>query len=242
MSTDSDVARPGKCQEHVPCPNRDISLHTRYPKDESAMNNYVNANREGRNQDGDRDQNNQIPRHLLQHTPRPRDVVFTLTAGQLEMLYVTWAAARMQVRQELYEPALPIPPYPLPPAWPDEMRAMMVLWIARERRLFEMEMRELEYLLGLREIIVYQAQDQEVEGGSFNFPLAETTLRRFGAVADCGGRSTDRDLAQCDDMVWRVSDFQCRQQSSSSSTRCLPGSYVDGRIDESLVIAALVTH
>jgi hypothetical protein len=48
---------------------------------------------------------------------------------------------------------------------------------------------------------VYQAQDQEVEGGSFNFPLAETTLRRFGAVADCGGRSTDRDLAQCDDMV-----------------------------------------
>ncbi|KAG2096686.1 uncharacterized protein F5147DRAFT_817021 [Suillus discolor] len=92
-----------------------------------------------------------IPQHLLQHTPRPREVVFTLTVGQLEMLYVRWAAARMRVRQELYEPALPIPPYPLPPAWPDEVRAMMVLWIARERRVFEMEMRELEYLLGLRE-------------------------------------------------------------------------------------------
>ncbi|KAG1729888.1 hypothetical protein EDD22DRAFT_853055 [Suillus occidentalis] len=54
------------------------------------------------------------------------------------------AAARMRVRQELYEPTLPIPPYPLPPAWPDEMRAMMTLWIARERRVFEMEMRELD--------------------------------------------------------------------------------------------------
>jgi hypothetical protein len=66
------------------------------------------------------------------------------------MLYTTWAAARMRVRQELYEPNLPILHYPLPPAWPDETRAMIVLWIARERRVFEMEMRELEYLLGLR--------------------------------------------------------------------------------------------
>jgi hypothetical protein len=73
----------------------------------------------------------------------------TLTMSK-EMLYVTWATARMRVRQELYEPALPIPHYPPPPAWPDDMRAMMVLWIARERRIFEMEMRELEYLLGLR--------------------------------------------------------------------------------------------
>ncbi|KAG1758380.1 hypothetical protein EDD22DRAFT_956950 [Suillus occidentalis] len=114
------------------------------------MNNYVNANAEGANRDADRIRNNQIPQHLLENIPRLRKVVFTLTVGQLEMLYVTWAAAQMRVRQELYEPALPIPPYPLPPAWPEEMRAMIVLWIARERRVFEMEMRELEYLLGLR--------------------------------------------------------------------------------------------
>jgi hypothetical protein len=76
--------------------------------------------------------------------------ITALILSSKEMLYVTWAAARMRVRQELYEPNLPIPHYPLPPAWPDEMRAMIVLWIARERRVFEMEMRELEYLLGLR--------------------------------------------------------------------------------------------
>jgi hypothetical protein len=65
-------------------------------------------------------------------------------------MYITWAAARRRVHQQLYQPALPIPPYPLPPFLPEEARAMMVLWIARERRMFEMEIRELEYLLGLR--------------------------------------------------------------------------------------------
>jgi hypothetical protein len=34
--------------------------------------------------------------------------------------------------------------------WTDEMRVMMILWIARERRIFEREIEELEYLLGLR--------------------------------------------------------------------------------------------
>jgi hypothetical protein len=76
--------------------------------------------------------------------------ITALILSSKEMLYVTWAVARMRVRQELYEPNLPIPHYPLPLAWPDETRAMIVLWIARERRVFEMEMRELEYLLGLR--------------------------------------------------------------------------------------------
>lgn len=61
-----------------------------------------------------------------------------------------WAAARMRVRQQVYRPDLPFAPNPLPPVWPEELRAMMVLWIARERRMFEMEMRELEFLLGLR--------------------------------------------------------------------------------------------
>ncbi|KAG1748884.1 uncharacterized protein EDB91DRAFT_1079019 [Suillus paluster] len=50
----------------------------------------------------------------------------------------------------VYEPALPLPPYPLLLVWEDEMRVMMVLWIARERQMFEMEMQELEYLLGFR--------------------------------------------------------------------------------------------
>jgi len=67
-----------------------------------------------------------------------------------EFVYVTWAAARNRVRQQLYNPNLPLQPNPRPPVWSEEARAMMVLWIARERRIFEMEMRELEYLLGLR--------------------------------------------------------------------------------------------
>lgn len=56
----------------------------------------------------------------------------------------------MRVRQQVYRPEVLFLPNPLPPLWPDEVRAMMVLWIARERRMFEMEIRELEYLLGLR--------------------------------------------------------------------------------------------
>ncbi|KAG2341456.1 hypothetical protein BDR05DRAFT_949775 [Suillus weaverae] len=40
--------------------------------------------------------------------------------------------------------------YPPPPLWSNEEQAMIVLWIAREHHMFEMEMRELEYLLGLR--------------------------------------------------------------------------------------------
>lgn len=70
-------------------------------------------------------------------------------------MYVTWATARMRVRQYLYEPGLPLAPYPLPPMWEDEVRAMMVLWIARERRIFEMEIQELEHLLGLSIIRPY---------------------------------------------------------------------------------------
>jgi hypothetical protein len=65
-------------------------------------------------------------------------------------MYVTWAGARLRVRQQLYHPDLPIQPHPQPPHWSEETRAMLVLWIARERQIFEMEMRELEYLLGLR--------------------------------------------------------------------------------------------
>lgn len=67
-----------------------------------------------------------------------------------EWMYITWDAARNRVRQQLYHPDLPFDPYPLPPVWPEETRAMMILWVARERRIFEMEMEELEYLLGLR--------------------------------------------------------------------------------------------
>ncbi|KAG1754668.1 hypothetical protein EDD22DRAFT_957431 [Suillus occidentalis] len=116
------------------------------------MNNNNNANGGAANQDRDRDRDrdHQIPAHLLQHAPRPRSVTFTISVMQLEYLYVTWAAARNRVHQQLYQPDLPFQPYPLPPVWPDETRAMMVLWIARERRIFEMEMEELEYLLGLR--------------------------------------------------------------------------------------------
>lgn len=68
--------------------------------DSSTMNNNVNANGEGGHRDGERNQNNEvrvsfftfglvsnsilkIPPHLLQHTPRPREVIFTLTVGQL---------------------------------------------------------------------------------------------------------------------------------------------------------------
>jgi hypothetical protein len=65
-------------------------------------------------------------------------------------MYTTWAAARDRVRQQIYHPEVPFQPYPPPPMWTDEMRVMMILWIARERRIFEREIEELEYLLGLR--------------------------------------------------------------------------------------------
>jgi hypothetical protein len=55
-----------------------------------------------------------------------------------EVMYVTWAATRNRVRQRVYQPDLPFPPYPRPPVWTDEVRDMMVLWIGRERRMFEM--------------------------------------------------------------------------------------------------------
>ncbi|KAG1761537.1 hypothetical protein EV702DRAFT_1052957 [Suillus placidus] len=95
-------------------------------------------------------QNYEMPRHLLQHTPRPREVVFRMTEMHLEIMYITWAAARRRVRQLIYQPELPFPPYPVPPVWPDEVRAMMILWITRERRMFEMEMAVFEYILGVR--------------------------------------------------------------------------------------------
>ncbi|KAG2108991.1 uncharacterized protein F5147DRAFT_652569 [Suillus discolor] len=116
------------------------------------MNNYNNANPRGdenENEHQNRNGNHHIPQHLLEHIPRPRDVVFRLTDRQLELMYITWAAARMRVCQQVYHPDLPLHPNPLSPVWPDERRAMMTLWIARERQMFEMEMRELEYLLGL---------------------------------------------------------------------------------------------
>ncbi|KAG1794744.1 hypothetical protein EV424DRAFT_1350977 [Suillus variegatus] len=115
------------------------------------MNNNANANEVGnRGGDGHGNQGHQIPEHLLRVAPRPRDVMFTLSERQLEMLYVRWDAARIRVHQQIYNPHLPFQPYPLPPAWSEEARAMMILWVARERRMFELEMQELEYLLGLR--------------------------------------------------------------------------------------------
>ncbi|KAG1896328.1 uncharacterized protein F5891DRAFT_983516 [Suillus fuscotomentosus] len=116
------------------------------------MDNYANANggAGNGNRDGDGHQNHQ-PQHFLQYPLRPRNIMFTMTRRQLALIYITWVAARMRVRQQVYEPALPLPPNPPPPIWSDELRTMIVLWIARERRMFEMEVRELEYLLGLRE-------------------------------------------------------------------------------------------
>ncbi|KAG2105175.1 hypothetical protein BD769DRAFT_1393333 [Suillus cothurnatus] len=129
------------------------------------MNIYNGANEGIRDQNEDGNQDHQIHEHFLQLTPRPRDVTFTVPERQIvsndsfsihnsnflkEFVYVTWAAARNRVRQQLYNPNLPLQPNPRPPVWSEEARAMMVLWIARERRIFEMEMRELEYLLGLR--------------------------------------------------------------------------------------------
>ncbi|KAG1771736.1 hypothetical protein EDD22DRAFT_947746 [Suillus occidentalis] len=98
----------------------------------------------------ERERDHQIPGHLLQLAPRPRNIMFTMSDRQLELMYTTWAAARDRVRQQIYHPEVPFQPYPPPPMWTDEMRAMMILWIARERRIFEREIEELEYLLGLR--------------------------------------------------------------------------------------------
>ncbi|KAG1903123.1 uncharacterized protein F5891DRAFT_1185756 [Suillus fuscotomentosus] len=116
------------------------------------MNNNADANGGGGvgNQNAEGNQEHQIPQHLLQLIPRPRNVMFTMTERQIQFMYVTWAGARVRVRQELYQPELPVQPYPQPPVWTEETRAMIVLWIARERRIFQMEVEEMERLLGLR--------------------------------------------------------------------------------------------
>ncbi|KAG1796528.1 hypothetical protein EV424DRAFT_1353082 [Suillus variegatus] len=117
-----------------------------------SMNGHDNANIRDGDGDGERNENpnHRIPRRLLEYIPRPQEVSFRMNDRQLELMYITWAAARMRVRQQVYRPDLPFAPNPEPPVWRDEVHAMMVLWIVRERRMFEMEMRELEQLLGLR--------------------------------------------------------------------------------------------
>lgn len=65
-------------------------------------------------------------------------------------MYITWAGERVRVRQELYHPEEPVQPHPQPPVWTEETRTMMVLWLARERQIFRMDMEEMERLLGLR--------------------------------------------------------------------------------------------
>ncbi|KAG2108899.1 uncharacterized protein F5147DRAFT_773233 [Suillus discolor] len=101
------------------------------------MNNQGNANIGGN--ENNENLNHDIPQHLLEHIPWPRDVSFRMTDRQLELVYITWAAARMHVRQQVYRPDLPFAPNPLPPVWPEELCVKMVLWIAREHRMFEME-------------------------------------------------------------------------------------------------------
>ncbi|KAG2132728.1 uncharacterized protein EDB93DRAFT_1107805 [Suillus bovinus] len=107
------------------------------------MNYYPNINR-GANED----HNHEIP--ALQHAQRPREVRFTMLERQIELLYTKWGVAQMRIRQQVYCPDLLLIPHPPPPFWSDKTRAMLILWIVRERRMFEMEMVELEYLLGLR--------------------------------------------------------------------------------------------
>lgn len=124
------------------------------------------------------DQNNQVRtltsswrahqqphRQHLNHLPNPRNISFTIPDQQMvsevmhsnnnllilqDILHATSVIARSRVRQQLYHPEQQFAPCPRPPLWDEEMRAMMILWIARERRLFEWEMREMEHLLGLR--------------------------------------------------------------------------------------------
>ncbi|KAG1815358.1 hypothetical protein EV424DRAFT_1348470 [Suillus variegatus] len=117
------------------------------------MQDYLNAlrdvvNRIGneRENNGVQDQNNQH----LNHLPNPRNISFTIPDQQMDILHATSVIARSRVRQQLYHPEQQFAPCPRPPLWDEEMRAMMILWIARERRLFEWEMREMEHLLGLR--------------------------------------------------------------------------------------------
>ncbi|KAG1869744.1 hypothetical protein C8R48DRAFT_670986 [Suillus tomentosus] len=87
---------------------------------------------------------------LLQLIPRPRDVTFTLTEEQLQLMYFTWASAQIRMHQEVYRPEVLLQLHPQPPVLSEVMCAMIVLWIARENQIFEMEMQELEHLLGLQ--------------------------------------------------------------------------------------------
>ncbi|KAG1893251.1 uncharacterized protein F5891DRAFT_1207720 [Suillus fuscotomentosus] len=168
------------------------------------MNNNANDNGGDGNQNGgDGNQNgnrdHQIPERDLQIIPRPRNVQFTLTEGQHELMYVTWAGARLRVRQQLYHPDLPIQPHPQPLHWSEEMRAMLVLWIARERRIFEMEMRELEYLLGLRD-----SEDSSVsvddtrEWDQKPFPVDSISWARSQSSDMSGPTSHVAAIVECD--------------------------------------------
>ncbi|KAG1811099.1 hypothetical protein EV424DRAFT_1349733 [Suillus variegatus] len=81
------------------------------------MNNHTDANGGIGNQNVDGNQDHQIPQCLLQLIPRPRDVTFTLTEGQLQLMYITWAGARMRMCQEVYRPEVPLQPRPQPPVF-----------------------------------------------------------------------------------------------------------------------------
>ncbi|KAG1859872.1 hypothetical protein C8R48DRAFT_673814 [Suillus tomentosus] len=105
-----------------------------------------------------------------------------------EMKYIVWAATRGCVRQQVYHPELPFPPYPLPPVWPEDMRAMMVLWVARERHMFEMEMAELEHILGLRRQAQLVTLDTAATGAGLDqaTPQSEAKMLRLGVALTKG--------------------------------------------------------
>ncbi|KAG1837471.1 hypothetical protein C8R48DRAFT_680297 [Suillus tomentosus] len=99
------------------------------------------------NNNGLNNNENNIQRVSLPQIARARN--FQIPDRLLAVIRETMPIACTRVNQALHSDTQLLDLVELP-VWTDEEMAFLVLWIARERRILEMVLTQLEHLLGLR--------------------------------------------------------------------------------------------